>query len=105
MNKTDETIIRRLCWLHLMTHYFVNRINYIPHEPSACMNCGKNNIVKNIVIAHTGPDVQNITPKDSLLCTDCKTLMVITDEPKKVVTIKLANPGVDEVTLPSSGKA
>jgi len=69
------------------------------------MNCGKNNIVKNIVIAHTGPDVQNIAPKDSLLCIDCKTLMVITDEPKKAISIKLANPGVDEVTLRNFGKA
>ncbi len=88
-----------------MVDYFVTTIHYHPHEPNACMECGKNNFVRNVVIAMTGPTPQNVSPKDSILCLDCETLMVITDEQRQALSLGVANPGQDKVTLKHSGAA
>jgi len=63
-----------------MVHYYVSRIDYCPHPPKACMNCGRTGIVRHVVIAQTGPTPENVSPKDNLLCLACETLMVITTE-------------------------
>ena len=86
-----------------MTDYFVKTIHYIPHEPTACMTCGKNNLIKNVVIAMTGPMPQTVSRKDSILCLDCETLMIITTEEKKAIQLGVTNPQ-DTVTLRDSGK-
>ncbi len=36
--------------------YFVSRIELVPHEPKACATCGKENLMKNVVIEDIGID-------------------------------------------------
>ena len=84
-----------------MTDYFVTRMEYIPHTPSSCMGCGRDDLVSDVVIAQTGPTENNISDKNTLLCLACETLMIITDEQKKFVALK-ATIG-NKVTLRSSG--
>ena len=83
-----------------MTHYFVTRMEYIPHTPSSCMGCGKEDLVSDAIIAQTGPAQNNVTDKDTVLCLACETLMIITDEEKKFVALRASEGNV--VTLRSS---
>jgi len=85
-----------------VTQYFVNRIEYIPHVPSSCMECGRDGLITNAVIAQTGPAQNNTTDKDAVLCLACKTLMVITDEEKAFIALR-ASEG-NTVTIRSSRK-
>lgn len=64
-------------------NYYVSRIKIVPHEPKACVDCGRNNLEKNIVIGSTGVD--------TFLCVDCETLMPITNRSAKNL---LLNPSV-----------
>lgn len=83
-----------------MTDYFVNRVEYIPHIPSSCMGCGRDNLISDAVIAQTGLTSDNLTDKETVLCLACETLMVITDEQKKALGLK-ATTG-NKVTLRSN---
>ena len=71
-----------------MTDYFVTRMEYIPHTPSSCMGCGRDDLVSDVVIAKTGLSQNNTSDKKTLLCLACETLMIITDEPKRYVELK-----------------
>ncbi len=87
----------------MATQYFVNNIAYVKEEPESCINCGRNDLVKNHVIAKTGKTSETATSKDSILCLACETLMVVADERKLALRLQLANPE-DKVTLRSVQK-
>jgi len=66
------------------------------------MNCGKESLVKDVVKALTGLSKSELSPKENHLCLYCETLMIITTEPKKALSIQ-SNAG-NIVTLRSSKK-
>jgi len=80
---------------------YIKTIHHIPHEPKACMECGRDNdLHKNAAHVNTGPDPNSLTEKESVLCQACETLMVITTEPRAALSIQPL-PG-DKITLRSA---
>ena len=79
-------------------HRNIKTIHYIPHEPKACMECGRDDdLHKNAANVLTGTDKNSLTPKESMLCQACETLMIITTEQKAMMSIQPL-PG-DQITL------
>lgn len=60
--------------------YYVSRIKIVPHEPKACVDCGRDHLEKNMVVENTGID--------TFLCVDCETLMPVTNRSANKLTLK-----------------
>ena len=71
-----------------MAQYYVKTLEFIPHTPSSCMKCGRDELISGVIIAKTGPTTDNLSDKEAILCQTCETLMVVTDEEKKVVKLQ-----------------
>ena len=70
-----------------MVHFYVNNIKPVAHRPSTCVNCGKEELKEDAVLATTGPSQKNADYVQSILCLSCETLMVITVKPGAVIGI------------------
>lgn len=67
------------------------------------MECGRNNdLHKNAAKVLTGTNKNSLTPKESMLCQACETLMIITTEQRDILSIQPL-PG-DQITLRSAKK-
>jgi len=64
-----------------MVHYYIKKIKRLSHKPDTCMNCNSQNMVVDAVLASTGPTQENTDYRPSVLCLQCETLMIITEEP------------------------
>jgi len=63
-----------------MVQYYVKKIKRLSHKPDTCMNCNSHNMIVDAVLASTGPTQENTDYKPSVLCLECETLMIITEE-------------------------
>ena len=70
-----------------MVNYFVKKIKHLPYKPSSCIDCGKNDLKEDAVLATTGPSEKNADYVPSILCLSCETLMIITPNPGAVIGI------------------
>ena len=70
-----------------MTNFYVNKIINLPKRSSKCIECGKENLKDDAVLATTGSSEKTADYVLSVLCLSCETLMVITPNPGKVVGI------------------
>ncbi|MCV0401337.1 MAG: hypothetical protein K5777_05100 [Nitrosopumilus sp.] len=61
--------------------YYVSKINTIDHKSETCVNCGKKDVEKNIVIEKSG--------MDTLLCPGCETLMIVTNHSANNLALKV----------------
>jgi len=64
-----------------MVHYYIKKIKRLSHKPDTCVNCNSQNMVVDAVLASTGPTQENTDYRPSVLCLQCETLMIITEEP------------------------
>jgi len=81
-----------------VVHYYVKTLEYTPDEYDSCLKCGEKNLVRNKVIANIGTTKQNLSPKESILCPNCETLMIITDEEKAMIELRLRD-SKDTITI------
>ena len=70
-----------------MVHYFVGKIKNVSQKPSSCINCGKNDLKEDAVLATMGPTEKNSDYVPSTLCLSCETLMIITSNPGATIGI------------------
>jgi hypothetical protein len=64
-----------------MVHYYIKKIKRVSEKPHTCVNCNRENMVEDAVLASTGPTQENTDYTPSILCIDCETLMIITTQP------------------------
>ena len=70
-----------------MVHYFITNIRHVTQRPPVCVNCGKDALKDDAVLATIGPSEKNADYVPSVLCLACETLMIIASHPGAVVGI------------------
>ena len=70
-----------------MVHYYISQVKHANSRPNYCVNCGKTNLKDDAVLTTMGDSEATGDYVQSVLCLDCETLMIVTNNPLGVIGI------------------